>query len=211
MPNASTRVCTVPVARMLALADEFLLLKAQIAAMQGRLEFVLTEIAMELELDAVSADNESQRPIPQHNGRSDDKPETMCDEIGRHITPQALAGGDHLAERAEIDNAIPPNEVQGTPIENLSKLGGKRETASLASPFPYNAIVLRTRHELTVAKSRLGSRGFNLRWAAATLVTAVTMAAAAVCSNVAMRSYAGAGSAFLPSNVTKQPSATGTH
>ena len=73
MVSAPARASSISARRIVALADEFLLLRAQMSAMQRQFESVLAEIAMELAAEPLSTDVQaivSQRPVQQDN-RSD--------------------------------------------------------------------------------------------------------------------------------------------
>jgi hypothetical protein len=75
MVSAPARASRISARRIVALADEFLLLRAQMSAMQRQFEAVLTEIAVELDAEPLSTDVEtivSQRSVQQDN-RSDPK------------------------------------------------------------------------------------------------------------------------------------------
>ena len=73
MVSAPARASSISARRIVALADEFLLLRAQMSAMQRQFESVLAEIAMELAAEPLGTDVQaivSQRPGQQDN-RSD--------------------------------------------------------------------------------------------------------------------------------------------
>ena len=230
MVSAPARACSISVERIVALADEFLLLKAQMSAMQRQFESVLAEVALELEVGPVSADVKaivSQRPAQQDN-RSDLKPEgyfwsragfdnqfrdgrrratlttssaeeleaEMSDNSSNalmirdiHAVPQTAAmRAEHRAPGAEIDRpttTVHPNEAEGNSVGSSLELAAQQETHGLASPFPYNAIVLGSHREQAMQKSPRAPATTARRWVTATFIVAAIVAAA-VGSSVAM-------------------------
>ena len=224
MVSAPARACSISVERIVALADEFLLLKAQMSAMQRQFEFVLAEVALELEAGPVSADVEaivSQRPAQQDNRSSGVEPVStvssemagvvphfttsnaeeleaeMSDNSGDaltlirdiHAVPQTAAmRAEHRAPGAEIDRpttTVHPNEADGNSVGSSLELAAQQETHGLASPFPYNAIVLGSHREQAMQKSRRAPATTARRWVTATFIVAAIVAAA-VGSSVAM-------------------------
>ena len=219
---------------MVALADEFLLLKAQMSAMQRQFESVLAEVALELEVGPVSTDVKaivSQRPAQQDN-RSDLKPDAILGTSGAepvstissemagvvpqsktsnaeeleaemsdnssnaltlirdiHAVPQTAAmRAEHRVPGAEIDRpttTVHPNEAEGNSVGSSLELAAQQETHGLASPFPYNAIVLGSHREQAMQNSRRGPATTARRWVTATFIVAAIVAAA-VGSSVAM-------------------------
>jgi hypothetical protein len=98
MVSAPARAFNISARRIVALADEFLLLRAQMSAMQRQFESVLAEIAVELDAEPLSTDVEaivSQRPVQQDN-RSD---------LKRGATLGGTTSGAKAVSTASIETA----------------------------------------------------------------------------------------------------------
>jgi hypothetical protein len=236
--------------------------------MQGRLDFVLTEIASELEREPLNTNAEAvddPQPATQDN-QSDDKLDSCLDgSNGTRITtsfqnePEAEMSADssdeftlihdidaappaeaigvvHQAESVEVDvlaDAFDSHEVEGSsagqhdiplieaclpaegpeaglPTEAIlvavlpdssAESAARGATLALASPFPWNAVVLGARHEQATQPRSAATR--SRRWAAITVVTAAAIAAAAAGSGFAtLETRSGKGS---PGRSAEQP------
>jgi hypothetical protein len=170
-----------------ALADEFLLLKAQMSAMQRQFETVLAEI--EIELDARPANTEvkdavSQPPPHQDSGPGPKFGARVGEAKGGSTVSLEIAGVvPHLptsnAEALEAGPSTRPHKPAGNSVKLVAQCGAHGPV----SPFPYNAIVLGGRREQAIRKTRRATGATTRHWVTLSIGMLAAIAGAAVGSS----------------------------